>query len=278
MALGFPVPPEGEPTFNDDDVELLGAFDFLLEMFGVDAALQFTRVMGSSIARIGDAAVSSFLVNVEGPLMAEGADDLARASTSAVSAREAQQLPDLFGGLFRRHFELAVQRSRITQDPDRFGTFHVTMGFCDLVGYTRWSQTLTATELGAAVNRFEEAAHDLITAAGSRLIKSVGDAVLFSTPTPAQAAAIALDLTAIVADDDELPPLRSGLATGEVLGRDGDYYGPVVNLAARIVKETEPGTVVSDQPIDGFTSRSIGVVELRGVAAPTELFVIGRPR
>ena len=58
--------------------------------------------------------------------------------------------------------------------------------------------------------------------------------------------------------------------------RDGDYYGSVVNLAARVVKEIEPGTVVSDRPIDGFACRSIGVVELRGVADPTELFVISR--
>ena len=278
LALGFPQPPDEAPVFNDDDLELLSAFNFLLEMFGLDAGLQFTRVMGSSISRIGDAAVSSFLVNVEGPLMTDGAGNYERAVTAAVSADQAQALPDLFGGLYRRHFELAVERSRVTQDDKSFGTFHLTVGFCDLVGYTQWSRELSATDLGAAVNAFEQEAHELITRAGGRLIKSVGDAVLFSTPTPGTAAAIALDLTDFVATHPALTSLRSGLASGEVLSRDGDLYGSVVNIAARVVKEIDPGTVVSDRPIEGFTSSPIGVAELRGVGEPTELFVIDRRR
>ena len=233
LALGFPQPPDEGPVFNDDDLELLGAFNFLLEMFGLDAGLQFTRVMGSSISRIGDAAVSSFLVNVEGPLMTDGAGNYDRAVAAAVAADQAQALPDLFGGLYRRHFELAVERSRVTQDDKTFGTFHLTVGFCDLVGYTQWSRELSATDLGAAVNAFEQEAHELITRAGGRLIKSVGDAVLFSTPTPGTAAAIALDLTDFVATHPALTSLRSGLASGEVLSRDGDLYGSVVNIAAR---------------------------------------------
>ena len=225
-----------------------------------------------------DAAVSSFLVNVEGPLMTDGAGNYERAVTAAVSADQAQALPDLFGGLYRRHFELAVERSRVTQDDKSFGTFHLTVGFCDLVGYTQWSRELSATDLGAAVNAFEQEAHELITRAGGRLIKSVGDAVLFSTPAPGTAAAIALDLTDFVATHPALTSLRSGLASGEVLSRDGDLYGSVVNIAARVVKEIDPGTVVSDRPIEGFTSSPIGVAELRGVGEPTELFVIDRGR
>ena len=191
-------------------------FNFLLETFGLDAGLQFTRVMGSSISRIGDAAVSSFLANVEGPLMTDGAGNYERAVTAAVSADQAQALPDLFGGLYRRHFELAVERSRVTQDDKTFGTFHLTVGFCDLVGYTQWSRELSATDLGAAVNAFEQEAHELITRAGGRLIKSVGDAVLFSTPAPGTAAAIALDLTDFVAN-----PPRAHLAAQRPRQRRG---------------------------------------------------------
>ena len=63
-----------------------------------------------------------------------------------------------------------------------------------------------------------------------------------------------------------------------MLSRDGDLYGSVVNIAARVVKEIDPGTVVSDRPIEGFTSSPIGVAELRGVGEPTQLFVIDRGR
>jgi adenylate cyclase len=278
LALGFPPPPDGEPTLNEDDLGLLEAFHVLLDLFEMDAALQFTRVLGSSIARIGEAAVSSFLVNVEGRLLTDGAGEAERAKASTASAELAQGLPDLFRGLYRRHVELSVERSRVTQDHKAFGTFHLTVGFCDLVGYTAWSRSLAASDLARAVNTFEQAAHELITTAGGRLVKSLGDAVLFTTTTPEVAAAIALDLTAFVVADPVLTELRSALATGEVVGRDGDYYGPVVNLAARMVKETAPGTVVSDQPVPGFESTRIGAADLRGVGDPVELFVLSPPR
>jgi adenylate cyclase len=276
LALGFPPPPDGQPVLNEDDLGLLQAFHIVLDLFEMDAALQFTRVLGSSIGRIGEAAVASFLTNVEGPLLTAAAGQAEQAKASTLGAELARDLPDLFHGLYRRHFHLAVERSRATQDDTALGTFHLTVGFCDLVGYTAWSRTLDASALARAVNSFESAAHELITTAGGRLVKSLGDAVLFTTLTPAVAAAIALDLTAFVDSDPELTALRSGLASGDVLGRDGDFYGPVVNLAARMVKETAPGTVVSDRPIEGFTARPIGRAELKGIGEPTDLYVVDR--
>jgi adenylate cyclase len=276
LALGFPPPPEDQPMFNDDDLGLLEAFHVVLDLFEMDAALQFTRVLGSSIGRIGEAAVASFLMNVEGPLLTAAAGEAAQAKASTAGAEMARDLPGLFHGLYRRHFQLAVERSRATQGDTAFGTFHLTVGFCDLVGYTAWSRSLSASALARAVNSFESAAHELITTAGGRLVKSLGDAVLFTTTTPAAAASIALDLTAFVESDAHLTGLRSALASGEVLGRDGDFYGPVVNLAARMVKETAPGTVVSDRPVDGFTARPVGSAALKGIGEDTELYVIDR--
>jgi adenylate cyclase len=274
LALGFAAPPRDQPVAGEDELALLAAFRVILDLFGLEGALQFTRVIGSSIGRIAEAAVGAFLVNVEAPLMTEGAGEAARARTSAESAALAQGLPSLFEGLYRRHFLLAVERTRATQGPTSFGTFHLTIGFCDLVGYTAWSRTLTNEELAKAVNDFEQAAHELITSAGGRVVKSLGDAVLFTSLEPGPAAGVALELTQVVEAHPVLTSLRSALATGEVLGRDGDYYGPVVNLAARIVKEARPGTVVSDRAIDGFTSTPLGAPDLRGVGGPVELYLV----
>ena len=213
--------------------------------------------------------MSSFLVNVEGPLMTDGAAPPARRTPPRRRPSARRALPDLFGGLYRRHFEPPSSEAAPPRTDKVFGTFHLTVGFCDLVGYTPVvPRRSSAADLGAAVNAFEQEAHDLITTAGGRLIKSVGDAVLFSTPTPRWRRPSPSTSPTSSPTHPELTSLRSGLATGEVLGRDGDYYGSVVNLAARMVKETAPGTVVSDRPVDGFTSRSIGVAELRGVAGP----------
>ena len=49
-----------------------------------------------------------------------------------------------------------------------------------------------------------------------------------------------------------LPDARAGLAYGSVLAREGDYYGPVVNLAHRLVEIAYPGTVLAS---DGSTRR-----------------------
>jgi len=277
LALGFPTPPPDQPVAAEEELALLTAFRVILDLFGLEGALQFTRVIGSSIGRIAEAAVGAFLVNVEAPLMSEGAGEAARARTSAESAAQAQALPTLFEGLYRRHFLLAVERTRATQGPASFGTFHLTIGFCDLVGYTAWSRTLTNEELARAVNDFEQAAHDLITSAGGRVVKSLGDAVLFASADPVAAARVALELTEVVEAHPVLTSLRSALATGEVLGRDGDYYGPVVNLAARVVKEAAPGTVVSDRAIDGFTATPLGAPDLRGVGGPVELHRVSLP-
>ncbi len=274
LALGFPPPPDGQPAFNDDDLDMFRAFGMVHDLFDMQAALQFTRVLGSSMARISEAAVASFLLNVEGPLVSASAGEAERAKASATAAQLAAGIPDLLRVLHRRHFVQAVERSRATQDESEAGTFHLTVGFCDLVGYTAWSRTLTSRALAQAVDAFESTAHEVITTAGGRLVKSLGDAVLFVTATPEAAARIALHLTDFVAEHPVLTELRTGIATGDVLGRDGDFYGPLVNLAARLVKETAPGTVVSDQVIAGLVNEPLGTVELKGIGETVDRYVV----
>jgi hypothetical protein len=76
------------------------------------------------------------------------------------------------------------------------------------------------------------------------VVKMIGDEVMFVTDTVADAARIGLDLADAYADDDLLSDVRVGLASGPVLSRDGDYFGPTVNLAHRIVNIGNPGTVL----------------------------------
>ena len=66
------------------------------------------------------------------------------------------------------------------------------------------------------------------------------------------------------------------MATGRLLGRDGDYFGPTVNLAARAVKLSRPGQIVSDQPVDGFDVRALGPCDVHGFDEPVELFALSR--
>jgi adenylate cyclase len=124
----------------------------------------------------------------------------------------------------------------------------LAVGFADMVGFTLLSQHLSDPELAAVVRRFEELSHDIVTGLGGRVVKMIGDEVMFVVENVADAARIGLDLADAYADDDLLSDVRVGLAVGPVLLREGDYFGRTVNLAHRIVNIGNPGTVlISDE-------------------------------
>jgi adenylate cyclase len=120
----------------------------------------------------------------------------------------------------------------------------LAVGFADMVGFTVLSQHLGDAELAAVVSRFEELAHDTVVALGGRVVKMIGDEVMFVVQTVTGAAEIGLSLAEAYADDELLSDVRVGLAVGPVLVQDGDFYGPVVNLASRLVGVANPGTVL----------------------------------
>jgi class 3 adenylate cyclase len=114
-----------------------------------------------------------------------------------------------------------------------------------MVGFTMLSQHLGDEELAAVVARFEALAHDTVVALGGRVVKMIGDEVMFVVPTATGAASIGLSLAEAYAGDDLLSDVRVALAIGPVLVQDGDFYGPVVNLASRLVGVANPGTVLA---------------------------------
>ena len=94
------------------------------------------------------------------------------------------------------------------------------------------------------VRRFEEISHDIVTGLGGRVVKMIGDEAMFVVDDVVAAARIGLGLAEAYADDELLSDVRVGLAVGPVLIHDGDYFGPPVNLAHRIVNIATPGTVI----------------------------------
>jgi adenylate cyclase len=130
---------------------------------------------------------------------------------------------------------------------------------------------LSEVELGQLIERFEGMAADVVALNGGRVIKSIGDEVLFVTDTPAQGAAVALALQDKVASAEDMPELRIGLAYGSILIRLGDVYGEVVNIASRLTSEAKPGRVLGDREIaaalDGhpaYRIRKLRRVSVRG--------------
>ncbi|HEY2562565.1 MAG TPA: adenylate cyclase regulatory domain-containing protein [Acidimicrobiales bacterium] len=248
-ALGFIDVPDDERTFTEMDVEAVELFQVMVGMgiADVDTALQLARVIGASMARIADAEVAPGTTPIIVPSgdSVIDADEFARLASTSLPA-----MGRLLEFAWRRHVQAATRRAMLIRTRGTVEGVSPTLavGFADMVGYTVLSQHIEEAQLAAVVSRFEELAYDTVTSLGGRVVKMIGDEVMFVVESATAAADIGLSLSEAYADDELLSDVRVGLAIGPVLIQDGDFYGPVVNLASRVVNIANPGTVlVSDE-------------------------------
>ncbi len=251
-ALGFADVTADDTIFTDLDIEAIRILQTMVDLGAadVDTSLQLARVIGSSMARIAEAEVAPAvrgMIGSPGPAAGtsvEAADRFVRLADRSLPA-----MARLLEFAWRRHVQASVRRAillRSRHDPGALP--HLCVGFADMVGFTMLSQQLSEEELAALVSRFEDVAHDTVTARNGRVVKMIGDEVMFVTDTAIDAARIALALAEAYADDELLSDVRVALAVGPVLVQDGDFYGPVVNLASRAAGIAAPGSVlVSDE-------------------------------
>ncbi|MCZ2806639.1 adenylate/guanylate cyclase domain-containing protein [Modestobacter sp. VKM Ac-2983] len=255
-ALGFADVPEGDPAFTDADVTALARLSALIDSGFVEpgAEASIARAMGQSLSRLADWQ-TDMLATLLTPPEAAPAD---RAAVEAEAVRSTERLLPLMRELqdyvWRRH--LAANAGRLfLAAPGGGDRRELAVGFADLVGYTSRSRGMGGRELGVMVEDFEGLAADVIARFRGRVVKTVGDGVLFTCADPVDAVEIALLLPEEWTAADR-PPLRVGAAHGPVLTRLGDVYSPVVNLASRLTSIARPSTVLVDQQL---------ARELRGV-------------
>jgi adenylate cyclase len=245
-ALGFPTATDDEPSFTDLDLDAVRLFQGMQALGATrsDAALQLARVIGSSISRIAEAELAP------GNMFSTGYDRVIAADTFvSVADVTIPTMARLLEFVWRRQVAAVIKRTMILRSRGVApGRPVLAVGFADMVGFTLLSQHVSDAELGAVVRRFEEISHDIVIGLGGRVVKMIGDEVMFVVESVADAARIALDLADAYADDELLSDVRVGLALGPVLLREGDYFGTTVNLAHRIVNIGNPGTVlISDE-------------------------------
>jgi adenylate cyclase len=121
------------------------------------------------------------------------------------------------------------------------------LGFLDMVAYTRRSTELGTRALADLVQTFEYTSRDVITTHGARVVKTIGDAVLWVADDLAIAADVAVELVAALHAKENMLPVRASLVWGGVLSRNGDVFGPTVNLASRLVDVAPPGGILMDR-------------------------------
>jgi len=279
-SLGLPAVDPDARQYTAADVEAMARLSELVGVEGIDwrTAATLTRATGHSADRLAlwhvEALVEDFAKRYE-------LDDIS--ARLVVLDQLAELAPVLEAQLvhaWRR--QLAAVAGRIGAEfaeahaPDQMDRYALPLaravGFADMVSFTRIVAGMDYTELSGFVQRFENAARDVVTAEGGRVVKTIGDAVLFVADDARAGARIATGLAEGGRLGDEAPvQVRVSVVWGRVLSRFGDVFGPPVNLAARLSAAAEPGTVLTDPATarilakdPGFALEELEATELVG--------------
>jgi len=282
-ALGFTTAGDDERVYTDADVEAVRTFTGLVEVGFVDpsAELALARSMGRSFARLAEWEIG---VMSEVLLRDGDSEDLDPEAIKELIARTLPLVEELQDYIWRRHLAAAAGRLMLTP-PDTETGSRMAVGFADIVGFTRRSRELSTDELAELVETFEQRTSLIISEHGGRVIKTIGDEVMYAADDPVTAARIALALAAGHDEDESFPEVRVGSAYGDVLSRLGDLFGEVVNIAARLTSLARPGRVVVDRGLaqelephaDEFRVRRMRNASVKGYSR-LECFAVRPPR
>ena len=271
-ALGFPE--HGlETAFTDADADALstllgvvasGAIDF-------DMAVNLTRAVGQTMARLADWEVATLVHRVEELEAGDEATGSRLGSAIRLIDEINQPFEELLVYVWRRHLAAAVARvEALRANEEDLNTVQLTVGFADIVSFTALSNRLSEERIGDLVELFESRCSDVVASQRGRVIKSIGDSVLFVNDDPVRAYDTAEGIISVVGRDSRMPDVRLGLASGSVVMRLGDVFGPPVNLAARLTAVARRNRIIIDSataellPADEFETRPLPARPIRG--------------
>lgn len=243
-AMGFADVGDDVRVFTDADVAALRLVASLRRrgVLDLETTVHLTRALGRMTGRLVEWQLQTLVERVA----AEGvAPELAFRAGVEQAATLMPELEQLLVYVWRRKLAAAANRTLWDADED-LELDQATVGFADLVGFARLARRLPESGLAAVVETFEARASDIVAAAGGRVVKTVGDEVLFVAGPPAVGADIGLQISAAMRADPILPDVRVGVATGTVLQRLGDVFGSTVNVASRLTTYGRKGKVYVD--------------------------------
>ncbi|GAA4957322.1 adenylate/guanylate cyclase domain-containing protein [Streptomonospora halophila] len=251
-ALGFATRGEDAVAFTDGDVEALRITSELMKggILDEDAAIRLARAMGQTMARLAEWQTSILSTLSHAP--AKGTDEEPNGPLAGFAQELMPDVESLLLYIWRRQLAASVARrvAFLRSSEDAAPTyFPLAVGFADLVSFTTLSRELDEVELAEVVEGFESTATDIVASGGGRVVKTLGDEILYVANTAGQAAEIALQLADGVKTHIEVPDVRVGLAYGPVLALLGDVFGTTVNRSSRLTSFARPGTVLIDDAL-----------------------------
>ncbi len=269
QALGLAVIDPDEVAYGQRDLEAAKRIkQFLDAGVSSEGVIEMARVLGQSLSRVAEA--SRFVI---------GQSFLGPESTEydvAQQARLARPLADLMEETLAYVFDIQLVdqlRHEVASNAEiAAGQRQIAVCFADIVGWTELSEEAEQTQIGSVADRLSALATDLLRPP-TRLVKMIGDAVMFVSPDAGPLLDLAVDLVDAAEADDQFPQLRAGLASGLAVGRWGDWYGRPVNLASRVCSRARPGSVLVTEPVaeacEGHDYRfsAAGEKRLKGIGA-----------
>lgn len=273
-ALGLPDP--GASGLDDDDLAALRTALDVVQLMGETTGLALVRVLGAGAARLADAE-SSAMRTVDGIDVGRTQSEVHTARVWQAVAGFVPRVGHALDVAHRRHIDLARRHWEDVLGQD--GTVRSGVGFADLSGFTALSQRAALPALATLLAAFDENAADVVQAGGGRVVKFLGDAVMWVASSPDAMVSIAHELVHAQAARDAGLQLRAAVAAGELVAQEGDWYGPPVNLAARLVGVARPGQVLAAaDPALRLSSAWVAVpqdpVVLRGVDSPVVAYEV----
>ncbi|MFR9731865.1 adenylate/guanylate cyclase domain-containing protein [Saccharopolyspora sp. MS10] len=266
QAMGFAHVEDDEVVFTDADVRAVRMLVQLVsaEVITAEVETAVARTLAQTMSRLAEWQVGIFR-SVLGDRFAEDLDVTAQFAEAITPVME-----ELQGYVWRRHLAATAARE-LTERAGGADERVQVIGFADLVGYTRLIRDFSEVELARLIDDFEESATAVVAENRGRIVKTVGDEVLFVADAPSDAAEIALTLNEKIGGEGQLPPLRIGLARGTVLARFGDVYGSTVNIASRLTSVARPASVLVDRELaaslrghPAYSLTSIGPTKVQG--------------
>lgn len=281
-AMGLPrvEDPDAAVLLRADAQAAESVGDFLEAGIDPDELVQITRLLGEGLSRAAGAMRQAALAAVVRP----GATELeiAKASAAMVS-----MLAPLLGSMIQEVLRVqlrhaieteAVNAAELAQGRHLPGARQVSIGFADLVGFTRLGEKVPPEDLERLSQRLAELTRE-VASAPVRFVKTIGDEVMLVSTEPAALLEAILQLVETTEADDDFPSLRAGLATGMAVSREGDWFGSPVNLASRVTGAARPGSaLVAETTRDAiddderFSWSFAGARSLKGISGDVKLF------
>jgi len=243
-SLGFPEVDDDDVIFNDRDIAAVRIMSSLTDAGVLEPEVReaVARAVAQSMSRLAE-----WQIGILKRLIEAQGEDLTPTQALQVAGSVLPALEELQTYVWRRHLAASIGRMLVATGDD--DTENLVVGFADMVGFTRTTRRRSTAELSEMIERFGSCTTEVIADGHGRIIKTVGDEVLFVTDQVVDGAAIALALQDRVRVEPSLPELRIGLAAGPVLVRYGDVYGEVVNIAARLTSHAHPDSVLVDREV-----------------------------